>query len=71
MPRQTVERNEIGQLCNIGAIREKCNDLARDLVTTFPDVDLNDLFCIAIKQFSHQMTMTFLKEAALRDREEE
>lgn len=65
MARHTIPRNEYGQFAgdNVDAIHEKCEALAEELYSSFPDVDIFDLNSIANTMFGFIGSWTLVHEA--------
>lgn len=65
MARHTIPRNEHGQFAgdNIDAICEKCEALAKELYSSFPDVDIFDLNSMASTMFNFIGSWTLVHEA--------
>lgn len=65
MARHTIPRNEYGQFAgdNVDAIHKKCEELAEELYSSFPDVDIFDLNSIASSMFNWIGSWTLVKEA--------
>ena len=65
MARHTIPRNEYGQFAgdNVPAIHEKCEVLAKELYSSFPDVDIFDLKSIANTMFNFIGSWTLVHEA--------
>ena len=64
MVRHTIPRNAHGQFAgdNVTAIQKKCEEFAKDLYSSFPDVDIFDLQVLAIKKLGWIGSMTMLSE---------
>lgn len=65
MARHTIPRNEYGQFAgdNVDAIHKKCEELAEELYSSFPDVDIFDLRSIASSMFNGIGSWTLVHEA--------
>ena len=65
MARHTIPRNEYGQFAgdNVDVIHKKCEALAEELYSSFPDVDIFDLNSIANTAFNFIGSWTLVEEA--------
>ena len=65
MARHTIPRNEYGQFAGdtVDAIHKKCEALAEELYSSFPDVDIFDLNSIANTAFNFIGSWTLVEEA--------